>query len=397
MDDSTAPTPRLKPSARRSVELILDRIEDRLQDADDGLHRVGAPASRAALDASGLPLEAQLLWERWDGLEFACAEALILPLDDLAEATASALSDGRIAEGDQVIGERGRDLFVLAADPFAEGADVILVGEDGGRVPHSSTVERLVLALLGEVTILYDEEGEFRDDLFGEDGELLPAIERRLLRRHLDLDPDAPFARFRLALSLRRHNELRAAAAELKQLDRRAPDFAWGNHERGRVALLLGDRRGAKRAFAKAVELAAVPPIEPELRTYFQAWEALASEGEERARIAASVLGAMPSFAAAQEAGIREAIEDGNAEAAQEQLDLGLAIVPSHLGLLSLKAAVQELSPAPRTPLLEGSTPGQESAPQLPPRRPLEPQRPAPRGGGGERRRRPHRQGKVPR
>jgi len=396
MDDST-PTPRLKHSARRSIEATLDRVEDRLQDADDGLHRVGAPAPRAALEASGLPLEAQLLWERWDGLEFACCEALIHPLKDLAEATATALSEGRIAEGDQVIGERGRDLFVVAADPFAEGADVILVEEDGGRVPHSSTVERLVLALLGEVTILYDEEGEFRDDLFGEDGELLPAIERRLLRRHLDLDPDAPYARFRLALSLRRHNELRAAAAELKQLDRRAPDFAWGNHERGRVALLLGDRRGAKRAFAKAVELAATPPIEPELRTYFQAWEALAAEDEERRQIAAAVLTVMPAFAAAQEAGIREAIEDGNAEGAREQLDLGLAIVPNHLGLLSLKAAVEELSPAPRTPLLEESTQGQESAPQLPPRRPLEPQRPAPRGGGGERRRRPHRQGKVPR
>ena len=140
-DESTATSPRLRLSARRSIEAVLDRIEARLQDADDGFHRIGAAASRRELDGSGLPPEAQLLWERWDGLDLACSEAIILCLQDLSPATDLALSEGRISVGDRVIGERGRDLFVLAADPFAEGADVILVEEDGGRQPHSTRTE----------------------------------------------------------------------------------------------------------------------------------------------------------------------------------------------------------------------------------------------------------------
>ena len=390
-DESTATSPRLRLSARRSIEAVLDRIEARLQDADDGFHRIGAAASRRELDGSGLPPEAQLLWERWDGLDLACSEAVILSLQDLSQATDVALSEGRISVGDRVIGERGRDLFVLAADPFAEGADVILVEEDGGRQPHSSTVERLVLAVLGEIAILYDEDGEFCEELYGDDGELLPAVERRMLRRHLDLDQDAPLARFRLALSLRRFGELRAAATELGQLHRRAPDFAWGNHERGRVALLLGDRGGATRAFDAAAEIAARTSLEPELRAYFLAWGALAAEGEQRAALAANVCELMPAFAAAQEAGVREALEFEHAERAREQLELGLAVAPAHLGLLSLRTDVDEISPPSQSPV--GSP--EDSPPRTRPPGP-KPRRRDP-GGGGERRRRPHRQGKVPR
>lgn len=390
-DESTATSPRLRLSARRSIETVLDRIEARLQEADDGFHRIGMAASRRDLDESGLPPEVQLLWERWDGLDLACSEAIMFSLGELRQATDLALKEGQIAAGDRVIGERGRDLFVLAADPFAEGADVILVEEDGGRLPHSSTVERLVLALLGEITILYGEDGEFCEELFGEDGELLPAVERRLLRRHLDLDPDAPLARFRLALSLRRFGELRAAAAELRQLHRRAPDFAWGNHERGRVALLLGDRSAAIRAFESAATIAARTCLEPELRAYFLAWAALAAEGERRSALATAICELMPAFAAAQEAGVREALETEHPERAREQLELGLAVVPAHLGLLSLRTSVEEISPPSQSPV--------GSPEDSPPR--TRPPGPKPRrrdqGGGGERRRRPHRQGKVPR
>lgn len=324
-------------AGRRSLEAIVDRIEDRLRDAPEGLHRVGPPATPEAIAAAGLPEATGILWEHWDGLDLANAEALIFSLDEVARASAAARESGQIAAGDRVIGERGRDLLVLVADPYAEGADVALVEEDGERLPFASSALRMVLALLGEIAILYDEEGEYHDDLFGDDGELAPAIERRLLRRHLDLDPDAPLARFRLAQSLRRAGEARAALAELKVLLRRAPDFAWAHHERGRVALLLGDAKGAPRAFARAAELAA----DPDLRAYFRAWEALASEGDARKRAAAAVLEAMPSFAAAQEAGVRAALEDGEASRAGEQLRLGLAVMPGHLGLLSLRAEVE--------------------------------------------------------
>jgi hypothetical protein len=247
-----------------------------------------------------------------------------------------------------VIGERGGDVLVLAGDPHAEGADVVLVEEDGERLPHSSCIDLLVLAALGEAAVLFDEEGEFQADLFGDDGELSHAAERRMLRRHLDLDPDAPLARFRLAQSLRRGGEFRAAAGELGQLLRRAPEFAWAHHELGRARLGLGDAVAAARAFVDAAEHAR----EQGLAAYFYAWACLArGTGPEdqderraarvpaRAALASAVLTRSPNFAAAQEAGVREALEADEGGRAREMLALGLAVVPGHLGLLSLREA----------------------------------------------------------
>lgn len=394
MDEHAASPEALSRSARRSIEAVLDRVEDRLRDAPDGLHRLGDPAGSGALAASGLPAAARLLWERWDGLDLACSEAVILALAEQGRATDEALEDGRIVAGDRVIGERGRDLLVFSADPFAEGGDVILVEEDGSRAPHSSTVERLVLALLGEIAVLYDDEGEFREELYGEDGELVPALERRLLRRHLDLDPDAPLARFRLAQSLRRAGQARAALAELGQLLRRAPDFTWAHHERGRVSLLLGDRPGAQRAFGKAAELAVAgavgAPADPALEAYFLAWQALASDGDDRRRYAAQALERIPELAAAQEASVRAAIEDGDGARAREQLELGLAVVPTHLGLLSLRGAVDELVKETASEEVEAAAPAKRGDKPRPARRgggkpaPDKAKRP---GGQGQRRR----------
>jgi len=308
----------------------------------------GDPADPAALAASGLPPGAALVWSRWDGLELAHGELRLLPLAELPAAQADASE--RLAAGDIVIGERGGDVLVLAADPHAEGADVVLVEEDGERVPHSSCVDLMVLAALGEAAALFDEEGEYQEELFGEDGELTSAAERRLLRRHLDLDPDAPLARFRLAQALRRAGELRAATGELNQLLRRAPEFAWAHHELGRARLGLGDAAAATRTFITAAEHAA----EPGLAAYFLAWACLARgtgpEGQapkdrrkalpDRAGLAAQVLQRSPNFAASQEAGVREALEDEDGPRADEMLKLGLAVVPGHLGLLSLREAV---------------------------------------------------------
>lgn len=47
-----------------------------------------------------------------------------------------------------------------------------------------------------------------------------------------------------------------------------------------------------------------------------------------------------PSFAANQEAGVREMLEAEDGPRADEMLKLGLAVVPGHLGLLSLREAV---------------------------------------------------------
>ncbi len=347
--EAVAAEDELTDGERRELEDNLDRIYIRLRDAHNGLHAARPPAEAdaiaALISAGELREPAAALWSRWDGLDLGFSQVVLFSLAQQERATAEAREDGRVGAGDRVIGERGRELFALCADPHAEGADVVLVEEDGTRLPHSSRVDRMVLALLGELAVLLGEDGEYRDKLFGDDGELTPEAERKLLRRHLDFDPDAPLARYRLAQGLRRAGELRAAQSELRRAARCAPEFPWIHHEHGRV-LMTSQPGEAARKFERAAEH--VPEQEPGLRAYFLAWACRARAGDSsqepaRAQLAARVLELAPSFAAGQEASVREALEHEQVEDARELLELGLAVLPRHLGLLSLRAEIAKV------------------------------------------------------
>jgi hypothetical protein len=349
---------------QQAWEALADRIEDRLRDAPLGLHQAGDPADPEALARAELPDEAAVLWRRWDGLELGNGEARLLSLADAQAATSEAEAAEILREGDRVIGEAGLALLVLPADPWEEGGDVVMVEDDGERAPYASSVIRMVIGMLAEMSVLYDDEGEYRDGLFDEQGELTPKSERRLLRRRLDFDEDAPFPRFRLGQLLRRGGELRAARSELRKVLHRAPEFAWAHWELGRAELELassgGDddpercRQNARESFAAAAEKVQAPF----LRALFLAWQARASEGgqsegpseggpSERERLARAVLELDPGFVATREAATREAIEDQDPVRARELLELGLTIEPRHLGLLSLRGAVAQCVAAP--------------------------------------------------
>ncbi len=339
----------------RTLEELIDRIEDRLIDAPEGLDVVGQPASEQALAEAGLPEEAEILWRNWNGMELGNGEVRIYSLAEMARATAEADHEQRLRPGDRVIGEYGTASLVLPTDPWEEGGEVVMVEDDGQRAPYASSLLRLVLGLVAEMGLLYDEEGEYRDDLFASDGSLRPKAERRLLRRRLDFDEDAPFPRYRLGQMFRRAGERRAARSELQRVIHVAPQFAWAHLELGRAALELaeapsGEERGdanererlreeARKSFSAAVELV----DEPGLKAHFMAWKARARQGAERTVIASEVLRLDPSFVAAHEAGIREALDQRDPHAI-ELWDLALAVAPSHLGLLALKSAVEGLS-----------------------------------------------------
>ncbi len=322
-------------SARRTEEL-LDRIEDRLRDAPVGFHDPGAPAAADAIAAAGLSDEDAAVWRRWDGLELAAGEARLVKLAEIAAASAS--DDAVVRAGDRVIGERGRDVFVLPEDPWAEGAAVVRVEESGERTPEASSVAHLVLGWLGEIAVLYDARGEFNDALFGDDGELVPAARRKLARRRLDLDEDAAGPRLELATVLRQAGELPAAKSELKQVLRRAPEWSWPHHELGRVLAALGDRGGAVRSHRAAASHAG----DDALAAWFLAWAALASDDADRPALAKEVLRTRPDFAMQQAAAAEALAERERIEDAKEHVALGLAIVPGHLELLRLRGKLTD-------------------------------------------------------
>ncbi len=325
-------TARAPKPAEQRQQALLDRIEDRLRDAPMGFHDARPRASAAAVEAAGLPPEEAVVWARWDGLSLG-GEAELLPLSAIDAATAQAQQAGIARAGDRVVASWGRDVFVLPEDPWAEGAAVVRVEEAGDRSPEASSVAHLVLGILGELSVLYDEHGEFREDLFGDDGEPTETVQRKLCRRRLDLDPDAPNARLRLAELLRAAGELPAAKVELGAVLKRAPEFAWAHQELGRTLAAMGEGARAQASFCRAAECVA----EPAQQAFHLAWAAWAAAPGERAPLVARVIAARPDFARQQADAAAALLERGRDDAAREQVELGLAIVPGHLELLRLR------------------------------------------------------------
>ena len=321
----------------RELERVLDKVEERLVDAPLGFHQCGAPTGGDGLGASALSNGAQMLWRRWNGMELANGEVCIFPVEQLDQETKSALGAGLIRDGDVVIGARGADVVIVSYDPWEEGAEVLLVDDDGGRSPSNASVASFVLAQFAEFSVLYDEEGEFQEGIFGDDGELTSEARRRLLRRHLDFDSDAPLARLRLGQLLRDEDEVRAARREFSQVLKRAPNYAWAQFEEARAHLTLGERDRAQVGFKRALELEA----DEFLRVYFLAWSARAADSADaRAAFVAQVEAASPEFSANQHAAAREALEHGQRGRAAELIELGLCISPRSLGLLELRGAL---------------------------------------------------------
>lgn len=327
---------------RRRIERQLDRIEDRLLDAADGFHCTRPGATEAQLENSALPEDARLVWARWDGMDLAHGHATLFCLEEVATHTATHRESGLLREGDLAIGARGEDLFVFSYDPWEEGAAVVQVEDDGARAPMNASVEHFLLGQLAEISVLFDEEGEFQEGLFGDDGELLPAVHRRLLRRHLDFDEDAPLARLHLGQSLRRDGALRAAVTEFEAVVRRAPGFAWAQFELGR-ALVAQDALGpARAAFAAAMEAESDEALTP----YFQAWQArCTSEPEARAALVDAVRAGSPEFVAQQDQAAQQAMEAGDMARAREHVALGLIVTPTSLPLLQLRRRLSEDAP----------------------------------------------------
>lgn len=320
----------------RALDRVMDKVEDRLWGASEGAHRVHPGASWEEVHAVGLKPEYGYFWTRFNGMELAQGEVEVARLDQI-EAWTEEFQE-RLRPGDRVIGQRGRDVYVLPEDPWAEGAVVLLVDEVKQRGPLASSVGHWVLALLGEFALLFDEDGEYRDELFDEStGQLVPDTQRKILRRRLDMDPDGPMARFELGQLLRAQGETRAAISELKRAIKVAPEFSWSHYELGRCYFGEKQLRPALGCFESAAEHTGDNLY---LYALFSAWAIRCVEKEDDPKIASlrkEILARVPNFAKDQLEEACELLEEDSAELIEEHLALGLAVAPKDLGLLAMR------------------------------------------------------------
>jgi len=302
---------------------FFERFRSEVARYAEGVHRLGAPAPATAV--AGLPGELAAFLRSWNGAD--------LFIDALSIHDAAGV-------------ERDGDLVVFGATAAGDrlaldaGGAVLRIEEDTGEaLVEGTSFARWIEGLIVAEGVLYDREGDFREELFDESGEeLLPAVSERRERKALKVDPGAPAPTWRLARALARLGHEGKAIALLRELTARAPRFGWAWFDLGRLARGAGRLEDAEAAFAAAAE--ADPAYEH--AGYFAAHAArvAAERGDEAARAghAARALALDPELARAQRSAAASLLDEGQSADALEAAEIAAALAPRDLAVKDLLA-----------------------------------------------------------
>ncbi len=304
--------------ARRDEASGLDRVFALLEDAPAGLHEVAPPIASVP---AGLPQALLELFAYCDGAQLFLDTLVLAPSRDVVAA------DGRwtfgVLDGDELsVDVRGR---IWRADASIDA-----------EVCEGSRLDRWLAGAVDAVAMLYDADGEFADEVFDADGEILPAIHEAQLRAQLRRDAAAPAPRWRLAHALLAQEDVAAARRQLEELVAQEPSFAWAWLDLARISERLGELPNALDEARVAAEAAAGHSQ----AGYFWAQVARVARraADEPARLDAARRAAelAPELKAAQLAGARDSLAAGDAASAIGLLEILRAVWPTDLEVLDL-------------------------------------------------------------
>ncbi len=303
----------------------LDRIFTNLEDAPPGLHDVDPPAEELP---AGLPAPLIELYARCDGARLFVETIEIVPSHEVR------LENGRwrfaTIEGDPVsVDAKGK---VWRSEESIED-DVC----DGTRI------DRWLAGQLDALELIFDRDGEYADDVFDEEGEILPIVREQQLRAQLKRDASAPAPRWRLAHVLVDQDAIEDARNELEQVVADDPVFAWAWLDLARVSERLGEVGGAIDEARMAAE-AAEGVQHPQAGYFWSQVARLASIARDemvRAEAATKASLLAPELKRAQIEGARERIDAGDTASAKGLLDLLRAVWPRDLEVLELARRVE--------------------------------------------------------
>jgi len=303
----------------------LDRIFAKLDDAPPGLHDVDAPAEELP---SGLPAPLIELYARCDGARIFVESIEIL-------------------RSHAVQFENGRWLFASVL------GDAVSIDDKGkiwrtdesieDEVCDGTRIDRWLAGQLDALDLIFDHDGEYADDVFDDEGEILPIVREKQLRAQIKRDSAAPAPRWRLAHVLIEQGAMEDARNELEQVVADDPVFAWAWLDLARVSERLGESGGAIDEARMAAE-AAEGVQHPQAGYFWSQVARLASRaGDEMVRAEAATKASLlaPNLKRAQLDGARERIDAGDKASAKGLLDLLRAVWPRDLEVLELARRVE--------------------------------------------------------
>lgn len=306
-------------------------ITERLQADPAGLHRLNEPSYNTP---SGLPRQLAALCVQFDGAELFHESVVLFPAADVVESDGRH-HFGRIDEDELYLdGKTGR-VWRLDAD-------------SGELLEEGSRLHRWLFGFIEGERGMYDGDGEFAEDVFGDDGrptaEFLVRKERRVLKR----DKDALGPRWRLARALSQQDRLADARNQLERVVEVREEFAWAWYDLARISEALGETSAA------IDEMNAAATADPtcEYRGFFYAHcarlSALLDDEDARKAHAQSALQLEPHLVRSHLDGACERLDADDAEGAKALVELALAIAPLDLAALDLRVQVDAALANPR-------------------------------------------------
>lgn len=309
-------------------EARVDRVLATLADAPAGLHDIGEPIETAPAD---WPAPLRDLYLACNGARL-FVESIELVAADEVTADGERWRIGRWDGDDLWVDRRGR---VWRRDATVDD-DIV----DG------TSPTRWLAGAIDACALLFDAEGEYFTDVFDDDGEIRAEVIERQARAQLKRDGKAPGPRWRLARSLLARDQIERARDELEAVVAVAPEMVWAWLDLARASEALGELTGAVDEANAAAEAAAGGEYEGYCWAQVARLHQLAGNDALRAKAAERAVRAAPELRAAQLAGAKASLADGDVASARGLVELLRAIAPRDLEVLALKREV-DAAPEP--------------------------------------------------
>lgn len=305
---------------RRGEGDSLDRVFAVIDGATPGLHDLAPPAVELP---KGLPEPLIELYARCDGGRIFVDTLELVPSHD-------------------VTFDSGRWQFATSdGEPVSlDGHGRLWRREESieDEVCEGTSIDRWLGGELDALALIFDRDGEYADDVFDEDGDLLPKVREQQLRAKLKRDGRAPAPRWRLALTLLEQGAAEDARRELEQVVSDDPAFAWAWLDLARVSEKIGDIAGAMEEARMAAE--AAERAQHAQAGYF--WSQVARlavrapDEMTRAQAATKASLLAPDLKRSQIEGARERLAAGDTASAKGLVEILRAVWPRDLEVLDL-------------------------------------------------------------